>query len=74
VYTFEHLGPIVLRIDTLTYHVYYELHKGTNVYVILKFRLYFILKLVNQVALFHHGTAVRPPFKVKVFRCKLINS
>ena len=55
-----------LRIDMLSYHVHYELHKGKNVYL--------ILKLVNQVALFHPETAVTPPFKVKVFRCKLINS
>ena len=52
----------MLSIVTLSYHVYYELHEGTNVY--------FILKLVNRIALFHYETAVIPP--IKDFRCKSI--
>ena len=52
----------MLSIDTLSYDVCYELHKGINIY--------FSLKLVNQVALFHYGTTVMPP--IKGFRCNSI--
>ena len=55
-----------LKIDMLNYHIYHGLHKGTNVYGLHKAtNVYLILKLVNQVALFHHGTAVTHPFKQK---------
>ena len=64
--TFEPLGSIELKMDMLSYHTYYELRKGANIY--------FILKLISQIALFHHETTVTPPFKAKVFRCKLIKS
>jgi len=45
----------MLSMVTLSYHIYCETHRGTN--------LCFILKLVDQVALFHYGTAVTPPIK-----------
>jgi len=66
IFTFEPLGVIELMIDLLSHHASYELHKGINIY--------FTIELVSQLALFHHETAIMPPFKTKVFRCKLIKS
>ena len=45
----------MLNMATLSCHLYCELRGGTNIYV--------ILRLVDQVALFHYGTAVTSPIK-----------
>ena len=55
----------MFSINTLSYHVYYELYKQPNVYF-GQFQ-----GLMNQITLFHPGTVVMPPIKLKVFRCKL---
>ena len=65
-FAFEPLGTIELMIDLLSHRAYKNSHKGINIY--------FILKLVSQLALFHHGTEVTPLLKAKVFRCKLLKS
>ena len=55
----------MFSINTLSYHVYYELYKQSNVYF-GQFQ-----GLMNQITLFHPGTAVMPPIKLKAFRCEL---
>ena len=55
----------MFSIDTISYHVYYELYKQTSDYF-GQFQ-----GLINQVALFHPGTTIIPPIKLKAFRCKL---
>ena len=66
IFLFEPLGEIELMIDLLSHLAYKNLHKRINIY--------FILKLVSLLALFHHGTAITPSLKAKVFRCKLLKS
>ena len=61
-YSFETLGLLMLNMVTPSYPIHCELHRGTNIYC--------ILKLVDQVTLFHYRTAVTPP--IKGFRCKSI--